>query len=149
KLELYELIRTNDVVFEIGEMPQIVCQRTWMIEIFKNLIGNGVKYNENAKRIIKINCIESSKDYAFFVEDNGIGIAEKFHEKIFELFRRLHSRDKYDGTGAGLAVVKTIITQHGGSINVERSSFDRGTTMKFIIPKLILKSINEGEEGET
>ncbi|MBU0468842.1 MAG: response regulator [Candidatus Omnitrophica bacterium] len=149
KLELYELIRTNDVVFEIGEMPQIVCQRTWMIEIFKNLIGNGIKYNENAKRIIKINCIESSKDYAFFVEDNGIGIAEKFHEKIFELFRRLHSRDKYDGTGAGLAVVKTIITQHGGSINVERSSFDRGTTMKFIIPKLILKSINEGEEGET
>jgi len=147
KLELYELIRTNDVRFEIGEMPKIVCQRTWMIEIFKNLISNGIKYNDNPKRIIKINCIENQKDYEFFVEDNGIGIAEKFHEKIFELFRRLHPRDKYEGTGAGLAVVKTVLNQHGGSINVERSSLGKGTTMKFIIPKLILSSVNESEDG--
>ena len=147
KLELYELIRTKDVKFEVGEMPQIVCQRTWMIEIFKNLISNGIKYNDGKNKLIKINCLESSKDYSIFVEDNGIGITEKFHDKIFELFRRLHSRDKYEGTGAGLAVVKTILTQHGGSINVERSSLGEGTTMKFIIPKLILDGVVADEEG--
>lgn len=147
KVELYELIRTNNVEFEVGEMPQIVCQRTWMIEIFKNLISNGIKYNDRKSKLIKINCLESSKDYSVFVEDNGIGMAEKFHDKIFELFRRLHPRDKYEGTGAGLAVVKTILAQHGGSINVERSSLGQGTTMKFIVPKLILEGAAEYESG--
>jgi chemotaxis family two-component system sensor kinase Cph1 len=72
--------------------------------------------------------------YEFFVRDNGIGIDPQYHQQIFDMFKRLHSKDQYEGTGAGLYIVKTIIEDHGGKIWVD-SQIGQGATFYFTVPK--------------
>ncbi len=114
-------------------LPTIVCHPTRIGEIFRNLIVNGIKYNESEEKIIEIGSFEDGGKTVFFVKDNGIGIKEIHQNKIFKLFKRLHGRLDYGGgTGIGLAVIKKIVEMHNGRIWLE-SKEGVGTTFFFTL----------------
>jgi len=117
-----------------GDLPTIKADKTQLINLFQNLIHNGIKFRAEEDPKIEID-YEEKKNYCLFsVKDNGIGIDKKYAKKIFRIFQRLHSRDKHKGTGIGLAVCKRIVERHGGNIWVESES-NEGTTFKFTLKK--------------
>lgn len=105
-----------------GDLPTIKGNPGYLHQLFQNLIVNGIKYNKDAEPEVCIGCQLKKTHYQFRVKDNGIGIDEEYREMIFEMFKRLHTSDKYEGTGIGLALCKKIVEQHGGRIWVESSS---------------------------
>jgi two-component system, chemotaxis family, sensor kinase Cph1 len=128
-------------------LPIFECDRTYIIELFTNLISNAIEYNDRPQKIIEIGYIlpeeidknslkfpdfDSAKTI-FFVKDNGIGIRGKHLETIFKIFKRLHPANKYGGgTGAGLTIAKKIVERHGGQITVT-STFGEGSTFYFTL----------------
>ena len=142
--------RDRQVQFNIPRsLPTVSCDRTLVSELFTNLIGNGIKYNQKPEKIIEIgyitpqenpkivetleSCFNSDLPIVFYVRDNGIGIREKHLESIFRIFKRLHGRNKYGGgTGAGLTIAKKIVERHGGEIWVE-SVYPEGSTFYFTL----------------
>ncbi len=119
----------------IAELPVISANTSLMVQLFKNLIGNALKYRSAVKPEIQITCKEEKDNFLFSVKDNGIGIDPKYADKIFILFRRLHNdNETYEGTGVGLAICKKIIDLHQGNIWVE-SGQGKGSTFNFTIAK--------------
>ncbi len=120
------------------KLPTVRADRARVGEIFYNLVVNAVKYNEKPERWIEIGVLEEGdregeQPPVFYVRDNGIGIAEKHHESVFRIFKRLHGRDKFGGgTGAGLTIAKKIVERHHGRIWLE-SSAGEGTTFYFTL----------------
>jgi len=122
------------------ELPVIICDKTRVAELFRNLITNGIKYNDKPKKIIEIGHLPRRKapDGAhsrnvFYVKDNGRGIAAEFHEEIFRIFKRLQNeQDTEEGTGVGLTFVRKIIERHNGKIWLE-SEPGLGTTFYFTL----------------
>jgi signal transduction histidine kinase len=128
-------INSEKAVILTGELPVIYSCRSAVTQVFQNLIGNALKYsNENLPAQINISAQEQEKHWQFAVTDNGIGIAQEYVEKIFIIFQRLHDREKYSGTGIGLAITKKIIENMGGKIWV-KSEVDKGSTFYFTILK--------------
>ncbi len=116
------------------DMPTITGNRTEIIRLFQNLIGNALKYRADDRAPeIAIRCRRVDGSWEIGVHDNGIGIAHDQSERIFRMFQRLHNGDKYDGTGIGLAVCQKIVECHGGRIWVE-SVLGRGSTFFFTLP---------------
>jgi PAS domain S-box-containing protein len=115
-------------------MPKVWAQPTRLMEVFTNLISNGLKFNESPTPRVEIRGETKNGFAEFSVQDNGIGIPEKYQDRVFGLFTRLHPRGQYPGTGAGLAIVRTIIEQHGGQVRIE-SKEGAGTKVLFTIPK--------------
>lgn len=114
------------------KLPAVRCDRVRLREVFVNLIGNAAKYNDKSERWIEIGA-EPGEPPAFYVRDNGIGIAERDFERIFEIFRRLHGRDEFGGgTGAGLTIAKKTIQRHGGRIWLT-STVGEGSTFYFTL----------------
>ena len=107
--------------------------KTQMFLIFKNLIENGLKYNESKNPEISIAHQTDPDGTTFSIIDNGIGIDQKYSEKIFEMFSRLQKKEGWEGTGLGLATCKKIIDQMGGRIWLESKS-GNGSTFKFSLP---------------
>ena len=106
-----------------------------MRQIFQNLIGNSLKYAKDDVAVkINISVIEKLTSWQFTVEDNGIGIAKEHFSKIFIIFQRLHNKDKYSGTGMGLAVTKKVIETLGGKIWLE-SEVGKGSKFCFTLLK--------------
>ncbi|MBK8414392.1 MAG: PAS domain-containing protein [Bacteroidetes bacterium] len=103
-------------------------------QLMLNLISNAVKYRSTPLPEIKIACSENENEWVFEISDNGIGIDPAYHDKIFEMFTRLHHRSEFTGTGIGLAICKKIIEQHNGTISVH-SVPGSGSTFSFTIPK--------------
>ena len=95
---------------------------------------NAIKYNDEADKLVEVGFTEGSSGVpTFFVRDNGIGIEERHHAQIFQIFRRLHGRDQYGGgSGAGLTITRKLIDRHGGKIWVE-STPGQGTTFFFVL----------------
>ncbi len=116
------------------ELPVIVANRTRMAELFANLISNAVKYNDKPNKQVAIGWEEQSDGDVFYVRDNGMGIEERYQDRVFELFERLNPRDDPESTGAGLAICKRIVNEIGGRIWVE-SEVGRGSTFYFRVPK--------------
>jgi light-regulated signal transduction histidine kinase (bacteriophytochrome) len=102
--------------------------------LFQNLISNAIKYQSKESPKIQIRYKEEQDHYLFEVQDNGIGIDPAFHEKIFVIFHRLHSRSEYGGTGIGLAICKKIVERHNGNIWV-KSAVGEGSTFFFTLSK--------------
>ncbi|HVO77802.1 MAG TPA: ATP-binding protein [Methanomassiliicoccales archaeon] len=127
-------IIVNKARVEIGELPVVTADGVQMIQLFQNLISNGVKFHSDRPPEVRISCAEGESLWTFVVEDNGIGIAPEYQKRIFEMFQRLHGRDKYPGTGIGLAIAKRIVERHGGTIWVE-SEEGLGSKFKFTLPK--------------
>lgn len=117
------------------DLPSIYCDRKRMEIVFSNLIDNSIKYmgdTQNPK--IEIGYEDKGDVHQFFIKDNGIGIEEKYHDKIFVLFQRLHDLRDVEGTGVGLTIVKKIIESHHGTITVS-SQKGKGATFFFTLPK--------------
>jgi PAS domain S-box-containing protein len=117
-------------------LPSIVCNKTQIRQLFQNMISNALKFrNENAP-VINVKCESNNGNWLFSIRDNGIGIDRRHFERIFVIFQRLHSRDKYPGTGIGLAICKKIVERHGGHIFVN-SEIGKGSVFYFTIPQKV------------
>ena len=106
-----------------------------MIQLFQNIISNAIKYRGEETPEIHVSADNIDDEYIFSIKDNGIGIDQKHLDRIFKIFKRLHTREKYDGTGIGLAISKRIIQKHRGKIWAE-SELGKGTTFYFTIPNM-------------
>ena len=105
-----------------------------MLQLLQNIIGNSIKFRSKETPRIHIRVQKLKTKWKFSVKDNGIGIESRFHEKIFRIFQRLHSRDEIPGTGIGLAICKKIVEQHNGRIWI-KSKLGKWSTFYFTIPK--------------
>lgn len=127
------LAEVNARIIVPAPLPTIVCDAPRVTELFRNLISNGVKYNDKAERIIEVRSRTEGGETIFSVTDNGIGIPEEFHEEIFRIFKRLNSEDDtVRGTGVGLTFVRKIIERHRGRIWLQ-STPGEGTTFFFTL----------------
>ena len=140
-------IEEKSAVLQINNMPKaIMIDETKIRQVFQNLIANSLKFTPiDTTPFIKINCTPEKYFYKFSISDNGIGIQEEYLETIFKPYKQLHTKDKYEGTGMGLAICKKIVEKHGGEISVE-SELDKGTTFYFTIP--ITTSTTKRKEEE-
>jgi two-component system, chemotaxis family, sensor kinase Cph1 len=115
-------------------LPTVMADRTQLMQLFQNLIGNAIKFKQPEQSpIIHINAERQEDAWVFSVRDNGIGIDPQFADRIFVIFQRLHTRDEYPGTGMGLAICKKIVECHRGNVWVE-STLGQGATFYFTIP---------------
>ena len=131
---LRAIMETRQASILLEKIPVIQAHRSLIVMLIQNLINNGIKYNDKQNPEIKIGHFKNIKDEdVFYVQDNGIGIASKYQEEVFKMFRRLHTKDTYEGTGIGLAFVKRIITHYKGRIWFE-STEGAGTTFFFTLP---------------
>ena len=115
-------------------LPVIHSSSSLIYTILKNLIQNGLKYNQSAVPTVTLSATENDTDYQTHITDNGIGIKEEYHEKIFEMFKRLHARGEYEGSGIGLAIVKLLTNKLNVSLQLE-SEVGQGSTFNLSIPK--------------
>jgi len=126
-----------------GSLPTLRVERLRILEIFQNLIGNAIKYMDKEKGSICIACQETESLWEFSIEDNGPGIASKYHKKIFKMFQTLVPRDELESTGIGLAVVSKIVELYGGQVWVE-SKVGQGSTFFFTLSKELTSHASEG-----
>ena len=132
KLNLSGAINEQQAEIHISPLPTIIVQDFLMIQLFQNLIGNGIKYNKNKTPTVEVFTIINNGVLTFAIRDNGIGIPPKYKETVFKIFHRLHGNTEYEGTGIGLAACKRIIELCNGKIWFESSNM--GTTFYFTLP---------------
>jgi light-regulated signal transduction histidine kinase (bacteriophytochrome) len=130
-------------------LPTVLCDMVRVREIYSNLISNALKYNRDAHPRIDVGYLrpdepgarpnmpaEAEGETIYSVRDNGIGIEARHFEHIFRMFKRLHGRDEFGGgVGAGLTVVKKVVSRHGGHVWLD-STLDQGSTFYFTLPSL-------------
>jgi signal transduction histidine kinase len=126
-------INEAQAIITCDDMPQIKADRRLVIQLFQNLVGNAIKYRGDLKPEVHVGCVRENGSWHFSVKDNGIGIEPQYLEQIFVVFRRLHHRGTYTGTGIGLAICKKAVELHGGRIWVE-STPGQGSTFHFTLP---------------
>jgi two-component system cell cycle sensor histidine kinase/response regulator CckA len=131
------MIKEKNASIEIGELPTVMADRVQMVQLFQNMIENAVKFNrEDEPPHVRIygKAKNESKTCEICVEDNGIGFEERYLDKLFVPFQKLHGRESvYDGMGMGLAICKKIVKRHGGEITA-RSKLGKGTTFVVTLP---------------
>ncbi|KAA3611223.1 MAG: hypothetical protein D8M58_14725 [Calditrichaeota bacterium] len=141
KNSILETKNKKNVEFYIdNNLPQFYCDKARVTEVFHNLILNAIEFNDNDRKLIKIGYkannelrLSDSPSHTFYIKDNGVGIKEKYFERIFVIFKRLNGRENYgSGIGAGLTISKKIIEKHGGEIWLE-SKMGKGSTFFFTI----------------
>jgi light-regulated signal transduction histidine kinase (bacteriophytochrome) len=133
------LVNLRSAIAESGALvthdplPTVLADETQLIQLFQNLIGNAIKYQNPGVPQIHISAARNDeKKWLFSVRDNGLGIDPQYFERIFGMFQRLHKRDEFAGTGIGLAICRKIVERHGGSISVE-SQPGQGSTFRFAL----------------
>ena len=132
--DLNVAIDENEAVITHDALPVMMGDESQLVQLFQNLIGNGIKFRSKEAPRIHISAQESGNEWIFTVQDNGIGIDPQYNERIFMIFQRLHGREEYPGTGIGLAICKKIVERHGGRVWVD-SQPGNGSTFYFTIPK--------------
>jgi PAS domain S-box-containing protein len=132
-------VKKSKAELRISPLPEVMADKTQMVRLFQNLIGNAIKFCKKDRPLVQITCEEGPEKYCVSVRDNGIGIQEEFHKRIFQVFQRLHSSSEYSGSGIGLAVCHRIVERHGGSISVE-SAEGEGSVFRFTLPKELKKN---------
>ncbi len=138
------LVRSNLQSFMIDKKAQIVVKELpilrghslLIVQLFQNLINNGLKYNESERPLVTISSEWQGNDFVFKVADNGIGVAPQYQNQIFGMFRRLHSAAQYEGSGIGLAFCQRIVSTYGGRIWLN-SEEGKGTTFSFTLPDAV------------
>jgi signal transduction histidine kinase len=123
----------SKAVVHFEKLPTIRGDRTQLVQLFQNLIGNAIKFRGERTPVITVSAERTPAEWVFSVRDNGIGIGAEYVEAIFVIFQRLHTRAEYPGNGVGLAICKKIVEQHGGRIWVEAKAGE-GASFKFTLP---------------
>jgi light-regulated signal transduction histidine kinase (bacteriophytochrome) len=131
--DLEQFLTENDAEVTYAQLPIIRVNPVQFEQLVRNLIHNAVKFRTEDKPLVHISAQRTDDCWVFSVTDNGIGIDPEQSERIFGIFQRLHNRDKYSGTGIGLAVAKKVVERHGGRIWVE-SEPGKGSTFYFTVP---------------
>lgn len=147
KISIHELIdrillRNQPMIEEVAaevktKVPQTLIDGDpiKLTQLLQNLLQNALKFHKPGEApIVEINFVEQDKDYLFEVKDYGIGIESQYFDKVFMIFKRLHTKKEYEGTGIGLAICKKIVEQHGGKIWI-RSEENEGSSFFFTLPK--------------
>jgi signal transduction histidine kinase len=132
---LAKQIEDKNATFILRDLPTVLAYKSSLQQVFQNLISNALKYSHTERDpVLEIVCEESKTHWKFSIKDNGIGINERHKDNIFLIFARLHSKEEYQGTGIGLAVVKKIVESFDGEIWVE-SEEGKGSVFYFTIGK--------------
>jgi len=126
-------IRESRAEVTCGDLPSVMGDATQLAELLLNLIGNALKYRGTKPPSVRVDAAHTGLAWQFAVRDNGIGIAPRHHERVFEIFERLHNQQQYPGTGIGLAICRRVVQRHGGKVWVE-SEPGSGSTFYFTIP---------------
>ena len=126
-------------------LPTLPADASQLAQVFEHLIGNALKFKRDVPPRIHASARVREHEVVFSVSDNGIGIEPEYLERIFEIFKRLHTRDEYPGTGIGLAICRRIVERHQGRIWVE-SEPGVGTTFYFAIPANGIAERPQGDE---
>jgi light-regulated signal transduction histidine kinase (bacteriophytochrome) len=132
-------ISDRRAVITYTPLPKLKADRAQLLQLFQNLIDNAIKYCPDDTPAVHIAADRAGRTWTFSIKDNGIGIAPENFERIFEIFKRLHTHEEYPGTGIGLALCKKIVERHGGSIWVE-SDVGQGTTFYFTLPAIDIEA---------
>lgn len=130
---LASAIQESGTIITCSDLPVILAERTQMVQLFQNLIGNAIKFRGEKAPAISVRAEKQDQNWRFSVADNGIGIDPEYGENIFVIFQRLHARTEYAGNGIGLAICKKIVERYGGKIWVE-SQPGAGSTFRFVMP---------------
>ncbi len=117
----------------VAPLPVIQANKVQVLQLFQNLVGNGLKYNQHNEPSVVIEHQKQAKNHLFSIRDNGIGIEPEYHQQVFDMFKRLHNKEDYQGTGIGLSICKKIVDQLEGKIWLE-SQPGQGTTFFFTVP---------------
>jgi len=117
-----------------ADLPAVRANSVPLVHLFQNLISNALKYRSGQTPRLEISAKEDGDYWRFAVQDNGIGIPKEFQSQIFGIFKRLHNRSEYPGTGIGLAICQKVVEQYGGRIWVE-SEPGYGSTFFFTLPR--------------
>jgi signal transduction histidine kinase len=127
-------IRESGAEIAVGDLPAVRMRESHLAQVFQNLVGNAIKYrNEGVSPHIHISARKVSRYWQFSVLDNGIGVPEEYRETIFGIFKRLHTKSQYSGSGMGLAICQRIVERYRGRIWVE-SAPGCGSNFLFTIP---------------
>jgi light-regulated signal transduction histidine kinase (bacteriophytochrome) len=126
-------IEQSGAVVTHDALPVVVHDQSLLVQLFQNLIGNAIKFHVAAPPRVHVSAEQKGGEWVVAVRDNGIGIDPQYAERIFTIFRRLHTNEEYAGTGIGLAICKKIVERRGGRIWVE-SQPGTGSTFYFTVP---------------
>jgi PAS domain S-box-containing protein len=126
-------LEETGAVVNRGPLPTVLGDRGQIVELFQNLIANAIKFRREEPPVIEVSSKRATGGVEFSVRDNGIGMERQYYEDVFQVFRRLHTKDEYPGTGIGLAICKRIVERVGGRIWVE-SWVGKGSTFFFFWP---------------
>lgn len=146
--ELDTLIKEKDAIVNIGDLPIIHSNRTQLQIVLKNLIENGLKYNDKDNPELDISYQTRDGHHEIAIKDNGMGVPVEHQKAIFEMFKRLHSRQEYSGTGLGLAICQKVISRFGGEIRLD-SEPGLGSVFTIVLPDIAAPSslkISDDEE---
>ncbi|MET8945786.1 ATP-binding protein [Streptomyces sp. NPDC004542] len=128
-------------------LPTVVGDTTQLAMLWQNLLSNAIKFRSpDRPPRIHISAAREGDTWEFAVSDNGIGIAPEFHEKVFTLFQRLHTKDAYPGTGIGLAMCKKVVEFHGGVIGID-PAYTSGTRVVFTLPAVVAAPVPSAPEA--
>ena len=144
-LNLKASIAESGATVTHDDLPMLPAERTQVLQIFQNLIGNAIKFRGKETPVIRISAKQEGTFWRFAVTDNGIGIAPEYQDIIFVIFQRLHAREEYSGNGVGLAICKKIVEYYGGKVWLE-SEPGHGCTFYFTLPAV---STDEKESKES
>ena len=131
--DMRSAIEESGARVEVGPLPSVRADRAQFGQVLRNLLGNAIKFRDSEPPEVLVRAERKGRECVFSVRDNGIGIEMSCAERIFGMFARLHSRERFPGTGIGLATCKRIVQGHGGRIWVE-SEPGRGSTFFFTLP---------------
>jgi signal transduction histidine kinase len=129
------LRESGGTVQVLGELPQVLADELQLEQLLQNLVGNALKFHGDAPPLVQVQArLQQGRQpmWEISVQDNGIGIEPQYHERIFQMFQRLHERGRFEGSGIGLAVAQRIVQRHGGQLRV-RSEPGRGSCFSFTL----------------
>ncbi len=134
--ELEAAVEDSDATISVDRLPVVTGDRTLLIQLFQNLLGNAIKFRRvDVPPVIKVTAQRKNDMWEFTCQDNGIGIEPAYRERVFVIFQRLHPRDAYPGTGIGLSLCRKIVDFHGGKIWIDDGPADlTGTTIRWTLP---------------
>ncbi len=131
---LHDSIQKNNAVVSVDKLPSVTGNQTMLMELFQNLIENGIKYNRSEQKKVTVTVKDIGDFWEFEIADNGIGFEEQYSHQIFKIFKRLHNDDEFQGTGIGLSICHKVVIKHGGKIWAH-SVKGKGSKFCFTLPK--------------